>query len=36
MIDKVNNPVAFGLLGVLLPLSSVIVTVLWFKRRGLI
>jgi Mg2+ and Co2+ transporter CorA len=36
MIDRVNNPVAFGLLGVLLPLSSVIVTVLWFKRRGLI
>jgi Mg2+ and Co2+ transporter CorA len=35
MIDRVNNPVAFGLLGVLLPISSVIVTVVWFKRRGL-
>ena len=36
MIEKVNNPVAFGLLGVLLPISSVIVTVVWFRRRGLV
>jgi Mg2+ and Co2+ transporter CorA len=36
MIDKVNNPVAFALLGVLLPASSVIATVVWFKRRRLI
>ena len=36
MIEKVNNPVAFGLLGVLLPISSVIVTVVWLKRRGLV
>jgi Mg2+ and Co2+ transporter CorA len=36
MIDKVNNPVAFGLLGVLLPASSVIATVVWFKRRRLL
>jgi len=36
MIERVNNPVAFGLLGVLLLISSVIVTVVWFKRRGLV
>jgi Mg2+ and Co2+ transporter CorA len=36
MIEKVNNPVAFALLGVLLPASSVIATVVWFKRRRLI
>ncbi|PTB21455.1 hypothetical protein C9I57_07315 [Trinickia symbiotica] len=35
MIARLNNPVAFGLLGVLLPISSVVVTVVWFKRRGL-
>jgi len=35
MIERVNNPVAFGLLGILLPISSVIVTVAWFRRRGL-
>ena len=36
MIERVNKPVAFGLLGVLLPISSVIVTVVWFKRRELV
>ena len=35
MIDVMGSPVAFVLLGLLLPALSVTVTVLWFKRRGL-
>lgn len=36
MIERINNPVAFWLLGVVLPISSVVATMVWFKRRGLV
>jgi Mg2+ and Co2+ transporter CorA len=36
MIDSVGGPLAFLLLGVLLPAASAALTVLWLKRRGLI
>lgn len=35
MINTLGSPAAFFLLGILLPTASVIVTVLWLKRRGL-
>ena len=35
MINSLGSPAAFFLLGILLPTASVIVTVLWLKRRGL-
>ena len=35
MIDTLGSPAAFLLLGIVLPTASVIVTVLWLKRRGL-
>jgi|SRR5271166_1307356 len=35
MIDSLGSPVAFIILGLLLPAMSVLGTVLWFKRRGL-
>lgn len=35
MINSLGSPAAFLLLGILLPTASVIVTVLWLKRRGL-
>ena len=35
MINSLGSPAAFFLLGILLPTASVIVTVLWFKRREL-
>ena len=35
MINTLDSPAAFLLLGILLPTAIVIVTVLWFKRRGL-
>jgi Mg2+ and Co2+ transporter CorA len=36
MINGVSGPAAFLLLGILLPTIIVLLTVLWFKRRGLI
>jgi Mg2+ and Co2+ transporter CorA len=36
MINGVRSSAAFLLLGILLPAISVLLTVLWFKRRGLI
>jgi Mg2+ and Co2+ transporter CorA len=36
MINGLGSPAAFLLLGILLPAISVLLTVLWFKRRGLI
>jgi Mg2+ and Co2+ transporter CorA len=36
MINGVGSPAAFLLLGILLPAISILLTVLWFKRRGLI
>jgi Mg2+ and Co2+ transporter CorA len=36
MIDSVGSPLAFLLLGVLLPSASAVLTALWLKRRGLI
>jgi len=35
MINTLGSPAAFFLLGILLPTASVIITVLWLKRRGL-
>jgi Mg2+ and Co2+ transporter CorA len=35
MNNRLGSPAAFLLLGVLLPAISVLLTVLWFKRRGL-
>jgi Mg2+ and Co2+ transporter CorA len=35
MINGLGSPAAFFLLGILLPTISVLLTVLWFKRRGL-
>jgi Mg2+ and Co2+ transporter CorA len=36
MINSVGSPAAFLLLGILLPAACVLLTVLWFKHRGLI
>jgi Mg2+ and Co2+ transporter CorA len=36
MADRIGGPIAFVLLGVALPVSCVIATLAWFKRRGLI
>ena len=36
MIDSIGSPLAFLLLGVLLPAASAALTALWLKRRGLI
>jgi hypothetical protein len=35
MSNVLASPAAFLLLGILLPTISVLLTVLWFKRRGL-
>ena len=35
MSDALGSPLAFAALGLLLPALSVVATVLWFKRRGL-
>jgi len=35
MIDRINSPAAFVVLGIVLPLISTALTVRWFKRRGL-
>jgi len=36
MIEALGSPIAFLGLGLMLPALSVALTVLWFKRRGLI